>query len=372
MIRTLALLTVSTLLFGITFAIGQDVSDPRIKAAQANFDSSVEKARLGLLADLKKKQDESQKAGDLKGIEMIEDEVKALITNRILPASVSTKIFEGLVRIAQSKLEDTYSTQIKQLTMSGNVTLAKTFQKDLEEFKKTKGFVLTNSADPIEVIPAKIEYEQEVEKAKEGLLADLKKKQNEAQKLGDLKGVEKIELEIKAFSEKNILPKTVLTRVYLSQIQTSSIKLEDAYSVQIKKLTIDGNLAVAKIIQQDLDYLKKINGSTNDDSSNNPLQINSKWVNDKNNTMVLTILERKGESFKGHFAAGNTLKEVNGKINGQSIFWLSKDVRPIKNTNAGGNNFGTLKKDETGYKIDFKFEHPPKGPTGVYTLRQVK
>jgi len=371
MIRTLALLTVSTLLFGITFAIGQDVSDPRIKTAQANFDSTVEKARLGLLADLKKKQDEAQKAGDLKGIEMIEDEVKALIANRILPASISTKIFEGLVRIAQSKLEDTYSTQIKQLTMSGNITLAKTFQKDLEEFIKAKGFILTNLADPIEVIPAKIEYEQEVEKAKEGLIADLKKKQNEAQKLGDLKGVEKVESEIKAFSEKNVLPKTVLTRVYLSQIQTASIKLEDAYSVQIKKSTIDGNLALAKKLQKDLNYFKEVNGSLTNDSSD-PLQVNSKWVNEKNDKWILTIKERKGDSFKALFAVGDTLKEVNGKINGPSIFWLSKDVRPIKNSGAGGNNFGTLKKDDKGFKIDFKFEHPPKGPSGMFTLRQDK
>ena len=105
--------------------------------------------------------------------------------------------------------------------------------------------------------------------------------------------------------------------------------------------------------------------------TSDPLQPNSVWVNDKK-TWILTITERNGESFKALWeqTPAKALREVNGKIKGLSIIWLSKDTRPIRNTNAGGDHFGTLKKDDTGYKIDIKFEHPPKGPSGSFTLWQ--
>ena len=79
--------------------------------------------------------------------------------------------------------------------------------------------------------------------------------------------------------------------------------------------------------------------ATGQDTSD-PLQANSVWANEKNNKMVLTITERKDESFKALFGD----REVNGKINGPSIFWLSKDVRALGKSGVGGDNYGFLKK----------------------------
>lgn len=106
--------------------------------------------------------------------------------------------------------------------------------------------------------------------------------------------------------------------------------------------------------------------ATGQDTSD-PLQANSVWANEKNNKMVLTITERKGESFKALFEK----REVNGKINGPSIFWLSKDVRALGKSGVGGDNYGILKKDDLGFKIDFTWQNKPTGPKGFFTLRQV-
>ena len=106
--------------------------------------------------------------------------------------------------------------------------------------------------------------------------------------------------------------------------------------------------------------------ATGQDTSD-PLQANSVWANKNNNKMVLTITERKGESFKALFEK----REVNGKINGPSIFWLSKDVRAIGKSGVGGDNYGILKKDDLGFKIDFTWQNKPTGPKGFFTLRQV-
>lgn len=101
--------------------------------------------------------------------------------------------------------------------------------------------------------------------------------------------------------------------------------------------------------------------------TSDPLQTNSVWANEKDKKMVLTITERKGESFKALFSN----REVNGKIDGQSIFWLSKDVRALGKSGVGGDNYGILKKDDLGFKIDFTWQNKPTGPKGSFTLRQV-
>jgi hypothetical protein len=106
--------------------------------------------------------------------------------------------------------------------------------------------------------------------------------------------------------------------------------------------------------------------ATGQDTSD-PLQTNSVWANEKDKKMVLTITERKGESFKALFSN----REVNGKIEGQSIFWLSKDVRALGKNGVGGDNYGILKKDDLGFKIDFTWQNKPTGPKGSFTLRQV-
>lgn len=98
-----------------------------------------------------------------------------------------------------------------------------------------------------------------------------------------------------------------------------------------------------------------------------PFQPNSVWANEKNNKMILTIIERKGESFKALFEN----REINGKINGPSISWLAKDVRALGKNGVGGDNYGILKKDDLGFKIDFTWQNNAKGPKGFFTLRQV-
>ena len=106
--------------------------------------------------------------------------------------------------------------------------------------------------------------------------------------------------------------------------------------------------------------------ATGQDTSD-PLQAKSVWANEKDKKMVLTITERNGGSFKALFSN----REVNGKIDGQSIFWLSKDVRALGKNGVGGDNYGILKKDDLGFKIDFTWQNKPTGPKGFFTLRQV-
>lgn len=202
------------------------------------------------------------------------------------------------------------------------------------------------------LMAAKDDYETAMSKARAGLLADLKKKAEAAQKSGDLKVLEAVQAEAKAFEEAGELPKSVPSRSYESQIRVARARMEDSYSVAVKQYTKDGSISLAKVIQAELDDFKR-NGVVSVPAD--LVKVNSVWVGD-NPRKVLTITERNGEQFRGRFViGGNIERDVTGVVKGDRLSWLAKDVRAIKGE-VGGDNFGTISMDgSTGDRIDFVY-----------------
>ncbi len=97
--------------------------------------------------------------------------------------------------------------------------------------------------------------------------------------------------------------------------------------------------------------------------------VNSVWVGD-NGPQKLTITERDGETFQARFEVPNGyVREVRGEVKGNKLSWFGKDARAVKGR-AGGDNHGTISRDEKGDKIDFVWRDG--GGSGTFTLRLQK
>jgi hypothetical protein len=123
------------LISGFTSAADDDPVEKNLTAAKEDFEKTAERARAGLLADLQKRTDAAQKAGDLKTLEKVQSEAKAFQDGGELPKSVSTKAYESQMRRARARLEDEYVAAIKRYTKDGKIALAKAVQQELDEFK---------------------------------------------------------------------------------------------------------------------------------------------------------------------------------------------------------------------------------------------
>ena len=82
----------------------EDPVEKKLAAAKGEYQKIVENVRVGLTADLKKKAEAVQKAGDLKMLEKVEAEIKALEEKGELAKSVKTDEYVSTVRKARAKL----------------------------------------------------------------------------------------------------------------------------------------------------------------------------------------------------------------------------------------------------------------------------
>lgn len=97
--------------------------------------------------------------------------------------------------------------------------------------------------------------------------------------------------------------------------------------------------------------------------SGDPFPAYSVWTNDSN-SMTLTILERKGDTFRGKLVAGDMVERTfTGTVKDGRVAWLARDVKAVKG-GQGGDNSGTLRGDQ----IDF--EYRTGGGTGSFTLHR--
>ncbi|MFO0802452.1 MAG: DUF1080 domain-containing protein [Gemmataceae bacterium] len=103
----------------------EDFTGKVLSLAKRDYAKAVEKAKSGLLDDLKQKADAAQKAGNLNALESIQREIKAYEENGTLPKSISTKSYETQMKAARAKLDDAYAAAVKQYTKEGKLELAK-------------------------------------------------------------------------------------------------------------------------------------------------------------------------------------------------------------------------------------------------------
>ena len=80
-------------------------------------------------------------------------------------------------------------------------------------------------------------------------------------------------------------------------------------------------------------------------SPSDAVQPNTVWSTGAGET--LTILERKGEWFKGRYQANfdNVLREMTGTVKGNQIFWLSRDTAVLRGYGSG-DCYGTFDGDK--------------------------
>src|SRR5262245_56842674 len=122
--RVLLMIVCSVLVGGVTTAAEDDPVEQKLTAAKDAFEKAAEKARAGLLAELKKKEEAAQKAGDLKTLEKVQAEAKAFEDSGELPKVILVKEYEGQLRTARAKLEEAYRVAVKQYTKDGKIALA--------------------------------------------------------------------------------------------------------------------------------------------------------------------------------------------------------------------------------------------------------
>jgi hypothetical protein len=137
MIRSLFSMAVCGMsIAGLAQAADDDAIGKKLAAAKDEFQKATVKARATLIDELKKKAAAAQNAGDLKNLEKIEDEIKAFEAKGDLPKVVPVKVYQSDLRAAKAKFEEAYKSAVKEYTIAGKRTLAKTTQKDLDEFQK--------------------------------------------------------------------------------------------------------------------------------------------------------------------------------------------------------------------------------------------
>jgi hypothetical protein len=110
--------------------------------------------------------------------------------------------------------------------------------------------------------------------------------------------------------------------------------------------------------------LEVITAMSEGDSSTSPFAAGTTWTA-SDSGMSLRVMHVQDDRFIGLlFNDNNLLRELHGEVNGNKVSWLAKDVISLKAGSPGMDNFGTIKRDKDGVRIDF--EH---GDGGRFTVR---
>ena len=111
-----------------------------------------------------------------------------------------------------------------------------------------------------------------------------------------------------------------------------------------------------------------INRKMNVTSTNEAFEVGSVWNGEGNfETFKFKVLAKNGDRFKARFESKSWVREVAGTRRGDSLSWRVEDVQVIKGT-AGGDNEGTIVRDDQGFRIDFTWRN--RNSQGEFTLRK--
>ncbi len=104
---------------------------------------------------------------------------------------------------------------------------------------------------------ARLEYGQELERQREGLLESLQKREDSARSSGKVQIVEQVKKEREAFESNDILPTVVPTETYKRGIKLAKTKLKTAIETAVREHLQAKNDAAAKALNVELEELKK-------------------------------------------------------------------------------------------------------------------
>jgi len=235
------------------------------------------------------------------------------------------------------------------------------------------GTALCTEDDPIraKLDRAKAVYDADVGKYRAAVNDFLDKREDAARKDANKRLVDQVKAERQAFAEKGEVPKTLPSTIK-TQLVAARLNLESAYKTAVKDYTRGKQDEKASAVEKELADFNKVNKVEAAEVvvPTDPFQVKSVWVSE-NPTRTLTVLERKGETFRARFVLLEKNEfEFTGTVKEGKVVWFLKDVRIIRGT-AAGDNLGTIGSDKFGDKIDFVFRGI-KGGTGSYTLRLSK
>jgi hypothetical protein len=212
---------------------------------------------------------------------------------------------------------------------------------------------------------AKAAYHADIEKYQVGVAASFDRQEEAARKNGDKKLIDQLKSERQAFVENRELPK-VAPAAFKFQLSSARSSLEAAYRNAVKEYIKSKQDDEAAAIEKEWDVFKTGGAVV----ASGPFQPKSVWMNDMPR-MLLTVTERKGETFRATFEAeGEIERVVTGTVKDGEISWLAKDVRANKGS-AGGDNHGTITTDKVGDKIDFVWR-VDNDHSGTFMLRLSK
>jgi hypothetical protein len=197
------------------------------------------------------------------------------------------------------------------------------------------------------------------------LVGELTKKAEIAQKAGNLKALDKVEDEIKAFEDRGELPKSVSTMVYTNEMRRIRAKLVDAYAEAVKEYTKAGKRAEARAAQMNLDELKSgvrnVAPKATEKKTLSDLLVEGtiltgdyKWTNANfpPGTIVITVSERDGKNFKGtHVAKDKNNPNAASDIAGE----LVGNVITYKRINSEAKFGFSVKGELKGNRLECKF-----------------
>lgn len=218
-------------------------------------------------------------------------------------------------------------------------------------------------------------YDEKKQKFQEDVLNMFDKKETISRSKGDAKVLNQLKNEKDNFLKEGKDPTLFFITDQKRSLELAKLDMIKSYEKHIKvclekKLDFEADELIKElnILKKEKEGEKpKPNNKTLPIKTNDPLQSDSKWRDEKDSKTLMTIVERNGQSFNGKFGD----REINGKIIGLKIFWLAKDSVAVGKKGVGHDNYGVLTKDKYGYKIDVKWGNPPKNG-GFFTLRQDK
>jgi len=205
----------------------------------------------------------------------------------------------------------------------------------------------------MKISAAKELFFKERDKAEQKLIELLTRQEQAIKQAGDLNALEALRAEISGFRNEGKVPQLVSVKEYETAYKTAFAKYEKAYLEGIKSYTKQDQIFQAKDLQAELekvraDYLK-IPPAVVD-----VLQPNSVWSHTAQ-AQTLTITSRKNGKFEGVVNEGN------------KITWLAKDTTVVKGGKTTTDHYGTVVKDEQGYKLVIDWKRP--GAAGQSSMR---
>lgn len=130
-------LIVAVLVFtSANFARAQDSVEAKLQTTQELYTKTVDELRASLVSSLERERAKAQRSGNLSLLKSIDSEIEAFKANGTLPKTVSPSRYTSQIERARARVITAFEESVRKYTQDGDLKLAETVQKQLEDFRK--------------------------------------------------------------------------------------------------------------------------------------------------------------------------------------------------------------------------------------------